>query len=30
MICKLCALIKNQFVIDRMCFDCWEGMTNGK
>jgi hypothetical protein len=29
-ICKLCALEKSQYVVDRICFDCWKGMSNGR
>ena len=28
-LCRLCALAQQQFVIDRICTDCWEGMHSG-
>ena len=29
-ICKLCALEKEFYVLDRICEDCWEGMHNAR
>ena len=29
-ICRWCALEKDEFVIDRVCEDCWGGMTNAR
>jgi len=26
-VCQLCALRKNQFIVQRICLDCWESMT---
>jgi len=29
-VCQLCALRKNQFVVQRICLSCWEGMSNAR
>ena len=26
-VCQLCALRKNQFVVQRICLSCWEAMS---
>jgi hypothetical protein len=29
-VCKLCALEKAQYVVQSICLDCWDRMSNGK
>jgi hypothetical protein len=29
-VCKLCALEKDFYLLDRICEDCWESMTTCK
>ena len=29
-VCKLCALEKEFYLLDRICEDCWGGMSNGR
>jgi len=29
-VCKLCALEKDFYLLDRICEDCWEGMHNAR
>jgi len=29
-VCRICALKVNQFVVNRICLKCWDGMSNGR
>jgi len=29
-ICQICALEKNQYVVQWICLDCWKAMSNGR